>query len=88
MSVRNLHKQRHFPLQTEFVDEIRKFFPEFLRQKDNPHSLVLQNILERLIELLTFVYDNSVHACKAHSCIRIDIITDQKHLHLITVPGS
>ena len=32
--------------------------------------------------------DHALHTCQSHPCVGIDIVADQKHLHLITVPGS
>src|SRR5699024_586166 len=77
---------RHLSLQTEFIDDVRKFPSEFLCQKNDAYCLIFQDVLERIVELPSLMYDDSIHARQTHPCVRVDIITDQKHLHGLKLP--
>ena len=55
-------------------------------EKNDTDGFVIHNFLQGVVKLTSFVYNNTVYAGESHSCVRIDIITDQKHLHNYNLP--
>ena len=81
MAVRNLHKQGKPVIQLHIIDQIRKFFAEFLCQKDDPDLLIGQDLIKLLLKLLLFVHNRTFNPGQTHAGPGVDIVTDQIHFH-------
>ena len=88
MPVGDFDDQRGFVMKLDIVNNFRKLPAESFGQEYDPDFFIGDGFLQSIFSFVMCVYDHALYTCQSHPCVGIDIVADQKHLHLITVPGS
>ena len=68
-------------MQTDIVDDLRKFSSEFFGEKNDPYFFICNCMFQSFFKLSAFMDDNTFHTCQTHACVGINVITDQIHFH-------